>query len=154
MELMIKPMTLLKQRKHSWQCSRDVCISTNGFVHFKFFFKKCYKLFSNAIVKNKHGRDYHQAWSKFIAFGNSRYCRLCNMLCKQMSVFQPMGLLSILEEECMFPKASDKTFQEKLFANHMGKTPNFMKPVKGTKGAANGHFALKHYAGVVSIFKT
>ncbi|XP_041362744.1 myosin heavy chain, striated muscle-like isoform X1 [Gigantopelta aegis] len=62
---------------------------------------------------------------------------------------RPMGLLSILEEECMFPKASDKTFQEKLFANHMGKTPNFMKPVKGTKGAANGHFALKHYAGLV-----
>ncbi|MGZ0918063.1 hypothetical protein ACXOKD_08980, partial [Streptococcus thermophilus] len=28
-----------------------------------------------------------------------------------------LGLLAILEEESMFPKATDKTFQEKLNAN-------------------------------------
>jgi len=39
-----------------------------------------------------------------------------------------MGIMSILEEECMFPKASDKTFLAKLFENHMGKSPNFQKP--------------------------
>ena len=60
-----------------------------------------------------------------------------------------MGILSILEEECMFPKASDKTFIEKLFATHMGKSPNFCKPQKGMKGATEAHFALKHYAGTV-----
>merc|ERR1719449_233455 len=35
---------------------------------------------------------------------------------------KPMGLLSILEEECMFPKASDKTFIDKLNAAHLGKS--------------------------------
>lgn len=60
-----------------------------------------------------------------------------------------MGILSILEEECMFPKASDQTFKEKLYNNHMGKSPNFGKPTKGGKGGA-ADFELHHYAGSVS----
>jgi hypothetical protein len=39
-----------------------------------------------------------------------------------------MGILSILEEQCMFPKADDKSFKEMLFGAHMGKSPNFTKP--------------------------
>ena len=62
-----------------------------------------------------------------------------------------MGILSILEEECMFPKASDKTFEEKLMINHLGKTKNFNKPVKSRKGGASAHFELGHYAGAVSF---
>ena len=61
---------------------------------------------------------------------------------------KPLGIFSILEEESMFPKASDKTFEEKLNSNHMGKTPNFVKP-KGGKGAKEAHFAVVHYAGTV-----
>ncbi|KAJ8318328.1 hypothetical protein KUTeg_003419 [Tegillarca granosa] len=61
---------------------------------------------------------------------------------------KPMGILSILEEECMFPKASDQTFKEKLYNNHMGKSPNFGKPTKGGKGGA-ADFELHHYAGSV-----
>ena len=38
---------------------------------------------------------------------------------------KPMGLFSILEEECMFPKSSDDTFKNKLYDNHMGKSPIF-----------------------------
>ena len=60
-----------------------------------------------------------------------------------------MGILSILEEECMFPKASDKTFQEKLYTNHLGKNPAFAKPVKSRKGGKDAHFELGHYAGAV-----
>lgn len=60
-----------------------------------------------------------------------------------------MGILSILEEECMFPKASDLTFKNKLYDNHMGKSPNFGKP-KPSKGKAEAHFELHHYAGSVS----
>merc|ERR1719411_1643622 len=41
---------------------------------------------------------------------------------------KPMGILSILEEECMFPKASDTTFKNKLYDNHLGKSNNFGKP--------------------------
>ncbi|XP_046579045.1 LOW QUALITY PROTEIN: myosin heavy chain, striated muscle-like [Haliotis rubra] len=62
---------------------------------------------------------------------------------------KPLGILSILEEECMFPKASDKTFKDKLTQNHMGKSPNFLKPNKSMKGGQHGDFALKHYAGTV-----
>ena len=62
-------------------------------------------------------------------------------------VFQPLGIFSILEEESMFPKASDKTFEEKLKNNHMGKTANFVNP-KGSKDPAKeAHFAIVHYAG-------
>ena len=59
-----------------------------------------------------------------------------------------MGILSILEEECMFPKASDETFVAKLYENHLGKSPNFGKP-KATNHS-NAHFELHHYAGSVA----
>lgn len=62
-----------------------------------------------------------------------------------------MGILSILEEECMFPKASDKTFLEKLYGNHLGKSPNFSKPKAGKKSKYEVHFELGHYAGSVSV---
>ncbi|KAI2797772.1 TRAFAC class myosin-kinesin ATPase super [Blomia tropicalis] len=63
---------------------------------------------------------------------------------------KPMGILSILEEESMFPKATDKTFEEKLKTNHLGKSPNFQKPKPGQKGAGQeAHFAIVHYAGTV-----
>ncbi|KAL4237581.1 hypothetical protein ACF0H5_002295 [Mactra antiquata] len=62
---------------------------------------------------------------------------------------KPMGILSILEEECMFPKASDKTFEDKLMTNHLGKTKAFGKVVKSRKGGGNAHFELGHYAGAV-----
>ncbi|KAH3748163.1 myosin heavy chain, striated muscle-like [Dreissena polymorpha] len=62
---------------------------------------------------------------------------------------KPMGILSILEEECMFPKASDKTFEEKLMTNHLGKSKAFGKVNKSRKGGGNAHFELGHYAGAV-----
>ena len=61
-----------------------------------------------------------------------------------------MGLLSILEEESMFPKATDKSFAEKLVSNHLGKTPVFIKPKPPKSGQAEAHFAIVHYAGTVS----
>uniref|UniRef100_A0A3B1JF87 Myosin-7-like n=1 Tax=Astyanax mexicanus TaxID=7994 RepID=A0A3B1JF87_ASTMX len=61
---------------------------------------------------------------------------------------KPMGIMSILEEECMFPKASDATFKAKLYDNHLGKNPNFQKP-RIVKGRPEAHFALVHYAGTV-----
>ncbi|XP_056406587.1 myosin-4-like [Hyla sarda] len=61
---------------------------------------------------------------------------------------KPMGIFSILEEECMFPKASDTSFKNKLYDQHLGKCKNFEKPKPG-KGKAEAHFALVHYAGTV-----
>ena len=58
-----------------------------------------------------------------------------------------MGLWAILEEESLFPKATDKSFEEKLKAA-LGKLPVFLKPQSKTD--KNAHFAISHYAGIVS----
>merc|ERR1712212_110693 len=60
---------------------------------------------------------------------------------------KPMGLWAILEEESLFPKATDKSFEEKLKAS-LGKLPVFLKPQSKTDKHAD--FALSHYAGIVS----
>merc|ERR1711970_1153797 len=60
---------------------------------------------------------------------------------------KPMGLWAILEEESLFPKATDKSFEEKLKAS-LGKLPVFLKPQSKTD--KNAHFAISHYAGIVS----
>jgi len=62
---------------------------------------------------------------------------------------KPMGLLAILEEETMFPKASDKSFEDKLKENLLGKSPVFLKKQPGSKDKS-AHFAIAHYAGIVN----
>merc|ERR1712233_293722 len=46
---------------------------------------------------------------------------------------KPMGLMAILEEETMFPKATDKSFEDKLKENLLGKTAAFLKKQPGSK---------------------
>merc|ERR1711935_1216736 len=60
---------------------------------------------------------------------------------------KPMGIWAILEEESLFPKATDKSFEDKLKAG-LGKVPSFAKPQSKTD--KNAHFAVVHYAGTVS----
>merc|ERR1712142_651697 len=60
---------------------------------------------------------------------------------------KPMGIWAILEEESLFPKATDKSFEEKLKAS-LGKLPVFLKPASKTD--KNAHFGVSHYAGIVS----
>jgi len=60
---------------------------------------------------------------------------------------KPMGIWAILEEESLFPKATDKSFEEKLKAS-LGKLPVFLKP--NSKTDKNAHFAVSHYAGIVN----
>ncbi|XP_015250028.1 PREDICTED: myosin-7B-like [Cyprinodon variegatus] len=62
---------------------------------------------------------------------------------------RPMGILSIMEEECMFPKSTDHSFKTKLYDNHLGKSPNFQRPRPDRKRKYETHFELVHYAGVV-----
>merc|ERR1719446_1055688 len=61
-----------------------------------------------------------------------------------------MGLLAILEEESLFPKATDATFAAKLHKNLLGKPgcENFQKA--NPKPDPNAHFAVVHYAATVS----
>ncbi|CAJ0945734.1 unnamed protein product, partial [Mesorhabditis belari] len=62
---------------------------------------------------------------------------------------KPLGIISMLDEECIVPKATDMTLAQKLNDQHLGKHPNFEKPKppKGKQGEA--HFAMRHYAGTV-----
>merc|ERR1711981_554073 len=49
----------------------------------------------------------------------------------------------------MFPKASDKSFEDKLKENLLGKSPVFLKKQPGSKDK-NAHFSIAHYAGTVN----
>ncbi|XP_003379319.1 putative myosin head (motor domain) [Trichinella spiralis] len=81
------------------------------------------------------------AW-EFIDFG------LDLEACIQL-IEKPLGIISMLDEECIVPKASDMTFVQKLNDQHLGKHPNFQKarPPKGKQSEA--HFSIVHYAGTV-----
>ena len=58
---------------------------------------------------------------------------------------QPMGILSLLDEECVFPKATDRTYVDKLNASH-STHPKFGKP----PFKSSYDFSIIHYAGKVS----
>ncbi|XP_073799895.1 myosin-9 isoform X2 [Danio rerio] len=57
----------------------------------------------------------------------------------------PPGILALLDEECWFPKATDKSFVEKVL-QEQGTHPKFHKPKK-LKDEAD--FCIIHYAGKV-----
>ncbi|KAM3720134.1 Myosin heavy chain, non-muscle [Dirofilaria immitis] len=58
---------------------------------------------------------------------------------------KPLGVLSLLDEQCIFPKSTDKSYVEKLIANQ-SKHPKFIVPEFRTKS----DFAIVHYAGRVN----
>merc|ERR1712061_590184 len=60
-----------------------------------------------------------------------------------------MGILAMLEEECIVPKATDKTYLEKMMGKHLGKHKSFGKPKPPKKGMPEAHFEVHHYAGTV-----
>ncbi|CAK5025246.1 unnamed protein product [Meloidogyne enterolobii] len=62
---------------------------------------------------------------------------------------KPLGVISMLDEECIVPKASDMTFVQKLQDQHLGKHPNMQKPKPPKGKQAEAHFAIIHYAGTV-----
>ena len=62
---------------------------------------------------------------------------------------KPLGIISMLDEECIVPKATDMTYVQKLMDQHLGKHPNFQKPKPPKGKQAEAHFALVHYAGTV-----
>lgn len=57
-----------------------------------------------------------------------------------------MGIFALLDEECWFPKATDKTFVDKLLAQHTSH-PKFQKP----DFRADAHFSIIHYADKVGL---
>lgn len=51
----------------------------------------------------------------------------------------------------MFPKASDKSFEDKLKENLLGKSPVFLKKQPGSKDKMLTS-AIAHYAGIVNTY--
>ncbi|XP_068639528.1 myosin-1-like [Aristolochia californica] len=64
-----------------------------------------------------------------------------NQECLNLFEKKPLGLLSLLDEESTFPKATDLTFAHKL-KQHLNSNPCF-------KGERGGAFSVHHYAGEV-----
>merc|ERR1719244_489045 len=62
---------------------------------------------------------------------------------------KPMGIMALVDEECWFPKATDKSFVAKLFATH-SVHPKFNK----TDFKSNADFCIVHYAGNVNYSAT
>ncbi|PAV56307.1 hypothetical protein WR25_15725 [Diploscapter pachys] len=61
---------------------------------------------------------------------------------------KPLGLLTLLEEECVVPNGGDKSLLEK-YCSGMASVPQFSKAKQSQKCSVIRHFAVKHYAGNV-----
>ncbi|XP_034027771.1 myosin-7B-like [Thalassophryne amazonica] len=125
--------------------SLPVCLQFNNFEQLciNFTNEKLQQFFNNHmfIVEQEEYKAEGIEWT-FIDFG------LDLQPCINL-IEKPMGILSIMEEECMFPKATDQSFKSKLYDNHFGKSPNFQRPRLDKKRKYEAHFELVHYAGVV-----
>merc|ERR1719308_771564 len=93
------------------------------------------------------------ALSKFASTTSTRnssssLTNTCSPLSKRNMFEKPMAFLAIFEEESLFPKATDKTFAEKLMSNMLGKWSQFAKP--NPRPDPDAHFAVIHYAATVS----
>ena len=55
-----------------------------------------------------------------------------------------MGILALLDEECWFPKATDKTFVEKVLKEHKSNTS-----IRKSDFRSDSDFVVNHYAGEV-----
>merc|ERR1711962_57493 len=62
---------------------------------------------------------------------------------------KPGGILAMLEEECIVPKATDTTYLNKLNKTHAGKSDSYKKPTPKETKQGMGDFILHHYAGSV-----
>uniref|UniRef100_A0A0V0J6S7 Unconventional myosin-Vb n=1 Tax=Schistocephalus solidus TaxID=70667 RepID=A0A0V0J6S7_SCHSO len=58
----------------------------------------------------------------------------------------PMGILSLLNDECKMPKASDANWLARLIENHLNRSPDFSQ----SKLGARTSFQVRHFAEVVT----
>jgi len=104
--------------------------------------EKLQQLFNHTmfILEQEEYRREGIDW-KFIDFGLD--LQPCINLIERPS--NPPGILSLLDEECWFPKATDKSFVEKV-VKELGNHAKFQRPSK-LKGHCD--FSIIHYAGKV-----
>jgi myosin heavy subunit len=64
------------------------------------------------------------------------------------------GIFSILDEECIMPRATDKSFTAKVHTTHTANNcleiPKITKDVKGKKLSKDEGFVVNHFAGQVT----
>ena len=60
-----------------------------------------------------------------------------------------MGILALLDEECWFPRATDKTLVEKLMKEHKNTTS-----IRKSDFRSDSDFVVCHYAGEVDYLAT
>lgn len=69
-----------------------------------------------------------------------------HQLIKFLKILKPLlGILPMLEEECMLPQGGDKRLLQKVHDLHE-KTPNYVKP----RLASDSKFGITHFAGEVT----
>ncbi|VDK20481.1 unnamed protein product [Anisakis simplex] len=61
---------------------------------------------------------------------------------------KPLGLLSLLQEECVVPNGSDQSLLEKLLTTHSS-NPVFARSKQSARNTTIAHFSVVHYAGKV-----
>ncbi|CAG9538147.1 unnamed protein product, partial [Cercopithifilaria johnstoni] len=62
---------------------------------------------------------------------------------------KPLGLLSLLQEECLVPNGNDQSLLEKLFAANSNNSV-FIRSRQSARHTAISHFSIAHYAGNVA----
>uniref|UniRef100_A0A914IBU5 Myosin motor domain-containing protein n=1 Tax=Globodera rostochiensis TaxID=31243 RepID=A0A914IBU5_GLORO len=65
---------------------------------------------------------------------------------------KPLGMLSLLQEECIVPNGSDRSLLEKFVRRLSSTTPGgtFFKARQSSRTPCHHHFTIEHYAGPVS----
>ncbi|KAF5958940.1 hypothetical protein HYC85_000149 [Camellia sinensis] len=74
-------------------------------------------------------------------YNKARKSEVKTRMKKVFYLWKPIGLISLLDEDSNFPKATDLTFANKL-KQHLSGNPCF-------KGERGGAFGIFHYAGEV-----
>jgi len=105
------------------------CINYSNEQLQQFFSKYLFKMEQDEYIKEKI------QWNKVEFDDNSSIIDLIEK--------KPLGILSVLDEECSFPKGTDQSFLEKCAKLFSG-NPKFKKPLRH-----QGVFAISHYAAEV-----
>mmetsp|Transcript_14407 Transcript_14407/g.23796 ORF Transcript_14407/g.23796 Transcript_14407/m.23796 type:complete len:1202 (+) Transcript_14407:135-3740(+) len=67
-----------------------------------------------------------------------------NQECLDLLEKKPVGILGLLDEECMFPKASDETFCQKVLKTHTNN--KYLTSPAPKKGGSRWSYGVRHYA--------
>jgi len=68
----------------------------------------------------------------------------------QLFTADRVGLIPVLNEECIFPKGSDETFVAKLKRGLMGKNKRLVDDSSNARADPKGTFTVRHFAGTVT----